>query len=181
MSEPTVRRRRTIGESNGAEERTRTFTVLLPPAPQAGASANSATSARRVVQLLSRCRGRWCRCRRRRWLRRRGSRSRRCARACRSTSADDRASSTAVLTSDTDIERANDEQHRAHGRRTRQHSRAAARTERRLGCAAAERVRHAAAFALLQQHDHDQGQADDDVNSDRNVIKHRESFENRKQ
>src|SRR6186713_1414715 len=33
------------GESNGAEERTRTFTVLLPPAPQAGASANSATSA----------------------------------------------------------------------------------------------------------------------------------------
>ena len=29
----------------GAEERTRTFTVLPPPAPQAGASANSATSA----------------------------------------------------------------------------------------------------------------------------------------
>ena len=29
----------------GAEERTRTSTVLLPPAPQAGASANSATSA----------------------------------------------------------------------------------------------------------------------------------------
>src|SRR6188768_1789316 len=34
-----------MSESNGAEERTRTFTVLLPPAPQAGASANSATSA----------------------------------------------------------------------------------------------------------------------------------------
>ena len=31
--------------SNGAEERTRTFTTLRPPAPQAGASANSATSA----------------------------------------------------------------------------------------------------------------------------------------
>ena len=30
----------------GAEERTRTSTGLLPPAPQAGASANSATSAR---------------------------------------------------------------------------------------------------------------------------------------
>ena len=35
---------------NGAEERTRTSTVLLPPAPQAGASANSATSA--VVQTF---------------------------------------------------------------------------------------------------------------------------------
>jgi hypothetical protein len=33
------------GESNGAEGGTRTPTVLLPPAPQAGASANSATSA----------------------------------------------------------------------------------------------------------------------------------------
>ena len=33
------------GESNGAEERTRTFTPLRAPAPQAGASANSATSA----------------------------------------------------------------------------------------------------------------------------------------
>src|SRR5688572_3820105 len=32
----------------GAEGGTRTPTVLLPPAPQAGASANSATSARRV-------------------------------------------------------------------------------------------------------------------------------------
>ena len=30
----------------GAVERTRTFTVLLPPAPQAGASANSATTAK---------------------------------------------------------------------------------------------------------------------------------------
>ena len=36
------------GESNGAEGGTRTPTVLLPPAPQAGASANSATSARRA-------------------------------------------------------------------------------------------------------------------------------------
>src|SRR5688572_32629996 len=32
----------------GAEGGTRTPTVLLPPAPQAGASANSATSARQV-------------------------------------------------------------------------------------------------------------------------------------
>src|SRR6202521_6430636 len=31
---------------NGAVERTRTSTVLLPPAPQAGASASSATTAR---------------------------------------------------------------------------------------------------------------------------------------
>jgi hypothetical protein len=31
----------------GAVERIRTFTVLLPPAPQAGASASSATTARR--------------------------------------------------------------------------------------------------------------------------------------
>ena len=45
MSEPTVRRRRAVGESNGAEERTRTSTLLRAPAPQAGASANSATSA----------------------------------------------------------------------------------------------------------------------------------------
>jgi len=35
MSEPTVRRRRTVGGSNGAEERTRTSTGLLPLAPQA--------------------------------------------------------------------------------------------------------------------------------------------------
>jgi glycerol-3-phosphate dehydrogenase len=34
---------------NGAVERTRTFTVLLPPAPQAGASANSATTALRLT------------------------------------------------------------------------------------------------------------------------------------
>jgi hypothetical protein len=30
----------------GAVERIRTFTVLLPPAPQAGASASSATTAK---------------------------------------------------------------------------------------------------------------------------------------
>ena len=47
MSEPAVRRRRTVGESNGAEERTRTSTGLLPLAPQASASANSATPAGR--------------------------------------------------------------------------------------------------------------------------------------
>src|SRR5687767_11683768 len=35
-------------ESVGAEGGTRTPTVLLPPAPQAGASANSATSAREL-------------------------------------------------------------------------------------------------------------------------------------
>ena len=39
------------GESNGAEGGTRTPTVLLPPAPQAGASANSATSAWRAETL----------------------------------------------------------------------------------------------------------------------------------
>ena len=34
-----------IQEKSGAVERTRTSTVLLPPAPQAGASASSATTA----------------------------------------------------------------------------------------------------------------------------------------
>ena len=34
-----------IAVGNGAVERTRTSTVLLPPAPQAGASASSATTA----------------------------------------------------------------------------------------------------------------------------------------
>ena len=33
-------------KENGAVERIRTFTVLLPPAPQAGASASSATTAK---------------------------------------------------------------------------------------------------------------------------------------
>jgi hypothetical protein len=32
----------------GAVERIRTFTVLLPPAPQAGASASSATTAKKT-------------------------------------------------------------------------------------------------------------------------------------
>jgi hypothetical protein len=35
MSEPTVRRRRAVGESNGAEERTRTSTPLRAQAPEA--------------------------------------------------------------------------------------------------------------------------------------------------
>jgi hypothetical protein len=35
----------------GAVERIRTFTVLLPPAPQAGASASSATTAKNAVCL----------------------------------------------------------------------------------------------------------------------------------
>ena len=43
-------------ESNGAEERIRTFTLLRAPAPQAGASASSATSARRSILLLRRFR-----------------------------------------------------------------------------------------------------------------------------
>jgi hypothetical protein len=34
---------------NGAVERIRTFTVLLPPAPQAGASASSATTAKKTA------------------------------------------------------------------------------------------------------------------------------------
>ena len=37
----------------GAKGGTRTPTVLLPPAPQAGASANSATFARRVSNITS--------------------------------------------------------------------------------------------------------------------------------
>ena len=37
--------------SDGAEGGTRTPTILLPPAPQAGASANSATSASGVRRL----------------------------------------------------------------------------------------------------------------------------------
>ena len=52
MSEPTVRRWRTVGESNGAEERTRTSTGLLPLAPQASASANSATPALSKIENL---------------------------------------------------------------------------------------------------------------------------------
>ncbi len=48
MSEPAARRRRAAGESNGAEGGTRTPTLLRAPAPQAGASANSATSANGV-------------------------------------------------------------------------------------------------------------------------------------
>src|SRR5215472_9625896 len=39
----------TLLENYGAVERTRTSTVLLPPAPQAGASASSATTAQWVV------------------------------------------------------------------------------------------------------------------------------------
>ena len=39
----------------GAEGGTRTPTVLLPPAPQAGASANSATSARVVCAAVVLC------------------------------------------------------------------------------------------------------------------------------
>ena len=35
-------------EKLGAVERIRTFTVLLPPAPQAGASASSATTAKNL-------------------------------------------------------------------------------------------------------------------------------------
>ena len=54
MSEPFGSRSEPEGESNGAEGGTRTPTVLLPPAPQAGASANSATSARREHRV-------WCR------------------------------------------------------------------------------------------------------------------------
>jgi hypothetical protein len=40
---------RGIAKSHGAVERTRTSTVLLPPAPQAGASASSATTAQWVI------------------------------------------------------------------------------------------------------------------------------------
>jgi hypothetical protein len=41
---------------NGAVERIRTFTVLLPPAPQAGASASSATTAKYFAVALYCCR-----------------------------------------------------------------------------------------------------------------------------
>src|SRR5256885_17081976 len=39
--------------NSGAVERTRTSTVLLPPAPQAGASASSATTARECESYCS--------------------------------------------------------------------------------------------------------------------------------
>ena len=39
-------------EKVGAVERIRTFTVLLPPAPQAGASASSATTAKSLQHLI---------------------------------------------------------------------------------------------------------------------------------
>ena len=41
---------RGVAESNGAEERTRTFTRLPGLAPEASASANSATSARWITR-----------------------------------------------------------------------------------------------------------------------------------
>src|SRR5437762_11333091 len=44
---------RGIAKSYGAVERTRTSTVLLPPAPQAGASASSATTAQWVGIILA--------------------------------------------------------------------------------------------------------------------------------
>jgi hypothetical protein len=45
--------RRDLRESNlGAVEWIRTTTVLLPPAPQAGASASSATTAQAVKQSV---------------------------------------------------------------------------------------------------------------------------------
>jgi hypothetical protein len=52
-SVPRERKRRSDGmslppEKLGAVERIRTFTVLLPPAPQAGASASSATTAKKT-------------------------------------------------------------------------------------------------------------------------------------
>jgi hypothetical protein len=48
------------GKKVGAVERIRTFTVLLPPAPQAGASASSATTANslQVAELHGRVRSR---------------------------------------------------------------------------------------------------------------------------
>src|SRR5207302_4325800 len=41
-------------DGDGAVERTRTSTVLLPPAPQAGASASSATTAQWVTSHSNR-------------------------------------------------------------------------------------------------------------------------------
>ena len=47
-----TRATRGAGESSGAEGGTRTPTILRPPAPQAGASANSATSAGWAIQYM---------------------------------------------------------------------------------------------------------------------------------
>src|SRR4029453_2243836 len=97
-----------------------------------------------------------------------------------STSANDRAAASATaLTCDADIERADDEQYRAHSRRARQHGGAAPCAERSLAGAAAERVCHAAAFPLLEEHHQDQRQTDQDVDSNRSVIQHL-FFKNRK-
>ena len=60
-------------------------------------------------------------------------------------------------------ERAHQEQRAEHRRRARQDRRAGAGAERRLAARATKRRRDVAALALLQQHDHQQQQADEHV------------------
>ena len=134
-----------ISRCLGAEGGTRTPTVLLPPAPQAGASANSATSAWRADGSAF---DRLLRPRKTRRYERAtspvpvrgaagagaagaaGSAPGADAGSCCAAAADHR--SRTALSENAERERADDEQHRAHGRRARQHRGAAARAERRL-------------------------------------------------
>lgn len=147
--------------------------VLLPPAPQAGASASSATSAwpcvrryvlfgrRRRRRRRSRCRCYWCRSRRG-WRRR-------CRRA-----ADDRARP--ALTEDRQRKREQHEKDRRNRGRFRQQRRARARAECRLAAAAAERAGDVAAAPLLQKDHQRQHKTGQDVNSDQCVIHVRFQF-----
>src|SRR3954471_6661948 len=154
----------------GAEGGIRTPTVLLPPAPQAGASASSATSAtcEGGIRILL---GRLLRRRRRlgrRLLRLR--RSGRCRRARCRRPADDR--SWTPLTDDRERHRADHEQRREHRRCLREHGGAGARAECRLAAPAAERGGHVA-LPLLQQDYEQQDQADHHIQSREQVIKYK--------
>src|SRR5688572_5722565 len=148
--------------------------VLLPPAPQAGASASSATSAwpcvleggpakaGHYVPLF--CRRRWrrrrrCGCGRRRGLRR-GSWSLRAAH--------DRARS--ALPEQRQRQREKHEEHSRNRCGFRQQRRARSRAECRLAAAAAEGARDVSTATLLQEDHQRQHQADQNVKSDDGVV-----------
>ncbi len=140
--------------------------VLLPPAPQAGASASSATSAwpcmwRVSVLLCRRCRRRCCRWRWWRWRRFR----RRCGTAC---AAHDRARP--ALAENREGQREQHEEYRCNRRRFRQQCRAGACAECRLAAAPPERARNIPAATLLQEDDERKNQTHEDIKSDQCVI-----------
>ena len=80
--------------------------------------------------------------------------------------------SRALAADDAEHDGAEHEQRAENARRARQHRRAGAGAERGLAAAAAERARHVAAFALLQEHDEQQQQADQDVQGREKVVEH---------